>query len=75
MDTWRIPLLLDPFHSTADLLSGLGFTVLVLMFILGMISPQRGRGEMAVINMPSRFKPKLAFSVRVYAAAYQDRLG
>lgn len=30
---------------------------------------------MAVINMPSRFKPKLAFSVRVYAAAYQDRLG
>lgn len=30
---------------------------------------------MAVINMPSRFKPKLAISVRVYAAAYQDRLG
>lgn len=33
VDTWRIPLLLDPFHSTADLLSGLGFTVLVLVFI------------------------------------------
>lgn len=75
MDTWKIRLLLDLSHSTPDLLSGLGFAVLVPVFIWGMISPRGGRGEMALINMPSRFNPRLAFSVRVYAATHRDCLG
>lgn len=74
MDTLRICLLLNPSHSTPDL-SGLGFTVLVLVFILGMISPRGGRGEVAVLNMLSRFNSRLAFRVRVYATAHQDCLG
>lgn len=78
VDIWRIRLLLDPSHSTPDLFSGLGFAVLVLVFIWGMISPRGGRwggGEMAVINMPSRFNPRLAFGVRAYAATRRDCLG
>lgn len=75
MDTLRICLLLNPSHSTPDL-SGLGFTVLVLVFILGMISPRGGRGrEVAVLNMPSRFNSRLALRVWVYATAHRDCLG
>lgn len=74
MDTWRICLLLNPSYSTPDL-SGLGFTVLVLVFILGMILPRGGRVEVAVLNMPSRFNSKLAFRVRVYATADRGCLG
>lgn len=71
MDTWRIRLVLDISHSTPDLLYGLGFAVLVLVFILVMILPYGGSRE----DVPSSFNERLAFGVRVYAAAHLDRLG
>lgn len=36
---------------------------------------RRGAGEKAMINMPSRFNPRLAFSVRVYTATHTNCLG
>lgn len=72
MDTWRIRLHSDPSHSTPDLLSALGFAVVVLVFIWAMISPRGGRVEMVVINMPSRFNPRPALSMRVDGATHRD---
>jgi hypothetical protein len=76
VDTRGIHSLLDSSHSTLDLLSGPGFAVLVLMFVLGTILPSRGGGGGgAMINMPSRFNPRLAFSVRVYTTTHGNCLG